>query len=285
MNVVAIGNFDGVHLGHQKLIEKTIFYAKKFKLKSRLITFERIFTIPQGQILTPITEKLKLLSQFSIDDIIVLPNQDWLWDMSAERFIDDVLLKLKPRLVVVGYNFKFGKDARGTVGLLSRFLERKDIAVKVISLIKYHNDIISSSYIRHLILNGKVNYANGLLNRAYGICGKTIKGKGIAKKLGFPTINLKIDEDKLIPTGVLSGFASDGSKNYKSIIYIGKSPTTKKQLEFHILEDIKPSTVKKKFWEVYITQKIRDEKKFKSINDLKKQIKKDIIIATKWLGG
>ncbi len=282
MRVITIGNFDGIHPGHKKLIGETINTAEKYGLESCLLTFERIFSIPDGQMLTTLDEKIEYLSSLNLGRIVILPNKVWLWNMTPEKFIKSVLLDLKARFIVLGYNFKFGKNASGSAGLMEEEIKRYGVKVKIIPPVMRDEKIISSSIIRNLLLSGEIEKANNFLGRFYSITGNEVRGKQIARKLGFPTINLRVNEEKLLPGGIFYGIASN-KKDHKCLIYIGTSPTTtiKKgggvEVEFHIIDG--QNFPEAGLWRLYLISKMRSEKKFMSRADLKKQIKKDIIMA------
>lgn len=288
MQVITIGNFDGVHLGHQKLIKEITNISSKQNLKSCLVTFERMFSIPRGRLLMPIEEKIEALSSYPIDKIVVLPDEKWLWDMSPEKFVEQVLFKLNPSIIVVGYDFRFGKDARGTSGLLCEAARRKKIRVKIIPPVKYRSVIISSSRIRSALMSGDIRTGIRMLGREYSISGFWVKGENIASGLGFPTINLETDDDKLLPEGIYCGAAASAGNVYGCVVYIGKSPTLKRhrrpRVEFHIIGG-PPTFPAVSSWKLFLSARIRREKKFRSVSDLKNQIKKDIIIAGKIFSG
>ncbi len=304
--IIAIGNFDGVHLGHRRLLEEAVSMAKQLRLKEKTttpiitqcITFERLFLIPEGKILTPIDEKISLLRGTAlIDEIIVLPDDKNIWQMSAENFVKKIILPQNPLGIVAGKDFRFGKGGKGDIFFLQKTLHQnissRKISVKMLDDVKYNNQRISSSIIREKIYKGEVDTAQKMLGRFYSVNGKTIKGFGIAGKLGFPTINLLINPDKLLPRqGIFAAFASPHFANKKtdmifpSAVYIGNSPTLNKKLtkrfEFHIIsvkneKKIKSVLENTNFWTVYFVKKIRDEKKFSSDAHLKKAIKKDIM--------
>jgi len=331
--VITIGNFDGFHLGHNRLMKETRALADEIRKKSvshsrpdgkggatristMCITFERLFAIARGRILTPLDEKIELISHCGfIDEILVLPDAKYIWQMSAEDFVQKIILPQNPVGIVAGYDFRFGRGAQGDTTLLKKIFAEKtggDVAVKVLppvalkkaAMRAVKNKIISSSAIRDLISKGDVSAARLMLGRFYSAKGEKTEGAGIAGRLGFPTINLKTDTDKLLPAnGVYGAFAvpcygtraadchdDDGGgivdRNnhvFKAAVYIGSSPTLfidgKRRLEFHLIGcDGKENFLKKiKFWEVYFIKKIRGEKKFASQHFLKKQIKKDIM--------
>ncbi|MDR3111951.1 MAG: bifunctional riboflavin kinase/FAD synthetase [Elusimicrobiota bacterium] len=283
-SVVTIGTFDGVHRGHQVLINKTLSIAQKHKLKSVLITLEKPFKKSIG-LITTIDEKLEILKTHSFDEIAVLKVTSDIFSFSCGKFFDEFLVKIfNVSHVVCGNNFAFGKGRKGNVCWLKKISKKNNIEISVVKPLMYCKKQISSSNVRDLLSSGQISIAAKTLGRNYSFEGIPFREKGLGKKIGFPTINLKTDKDKIIPCGVFITLISQGEKIYPSITNIGSRITfnrgTKIIPETHILNFDK--TWKKSKTKITLLKKIRDEKKFKDIKSLKQQIVKDNFLATKF---
>ncbi len=280
---IAIGNFDGVHLGHQKVIKTVVEKAKRSNLFSGVVTFENDPEIYREYsiLLTTKQEKKEILKGLKISFIYWL---DFIKvkELSPEDFFNEVLVKkLHVKGVVVGEDFKFGKDKKGSINLLKNLGENKNIEVVVLEKVRVKNKIVSSTNIRKMLKKGEVERAEEFLGRPYFMYGKPVKGRGIGKKLGFPTINLKPLEYKLVPQrGIYAGYAYIQNEKLLSAIYVGTAPTFGKReevIEVYIIGkkiDILPQKLKIEF-----LKRIRAEKKFTSIQELKQAIKRDVEIT------
>ena len=280
-NIATIGSFDGIHIGHKKILQTLTKIAKKNNGKSILITFwpHPRYVLKKNndfKLLTSLDEKIKLFEKNKIDILYIVDFSLKFSKVSANKFIENILLeKLKINCLLIGYNNNFGRNREGNI----RYLEenKKKFDVDIISIPKQSVDkiSISSTKIREYLNNGKINSANRLLGRKYSINGKIVKGNGIGRKINFPTANIEIDEPKkLLPkSGVYAVEVILNKKIYLGMLNIGYNPTIKnekKSIEVNIFEfseDIYNNKISINF-----IRRIRNEKKFKNLNELKKQL-------------
>lgn len=283
-NIATIGSFDGIHIGHKKILQTLTKIAKKNNGKSILITFwpHPRYVLKKNndfKLLTSLDEKIKLFEKNKIDILYIVDFSLKFSKVSANKFIENILLeKLKINCLLIGYNNNFGRNREGNI----RYLEenKKKFDIDIISIPKQSVDkiSISSTKIREYLNNGKINSANRLLGRKYSINGKVVRGNGIGRKINFPTANIEIDEPKkLLPkSGVYAVEVILNRKIYLGMLNIGYNPTIKnekKSIEVNIFEfseDIYNNKISINF-----IRRIRNEKKFKNLNELKKQLIKD----------
>ena len=284
-SVITIGTFDGVHKGHQVILNKVAEIAKENSLKSIVLSFESPVKQVSG-LITTTEEKISLLSSFCIDEILLLPVNKQILSLSADKFFDDILVKkLNVSHIVVGYDCTFGKNRQGNIKWLKQKIKNTDIKLVVINPVKVKNKTVSSSEIRKLIIKNDIVNTNKMLNRIFSFTGKHVNGNKIGRMLGFPTINIKVDQTKLLPKGVFSCVVSDKKNNmYCGVLNIGTRPTVKLKkhnlsVEIHLLNF--SGVWKEKNPIIYIYDFIRKEKKFKTVELLKKSIQKDIEITQK----
>lgn len=288
-NVLTIGFFDGVHIGHQKILKK----GKKLSLKKNIpfvvLTFhphpdEIIFPDRKLLLLTSLEDRIKLIMDFGVDLIIVIPFTKEFSLLNKERFLEEIVKnRINPKYLVIGEDFRFGHKADGNVEFLLKYFKNQDISVNVIPLLKIDKSIISSTLIRKLIMNGKISYANKLLGRNFKIYGSIIKGRGVGSSIGFPTLNIKTLKEILLPgDGVYLGRVKFYNSKKYCLINIGKKPTfdgKRRTVETYIL-NIEGDEIKKLRelgpLTLYFIKKLRDEIKFESVEKLIRQIKRDI---------
>lgn len=285
-SVITIGTFDGVHIAHQAILNKLVEISKKENLKSIVISFE----IPVKQVsglLTTTKEKLEVLSSFNIDEIILLPTNKKVTSITADSFFESVLVKqLKVKHIVVGYDCVFGKDRTGNIDWLKKKVKKYNVKLTVIKPIKINNQVVSSSKIRDLIQKNKITTANKMLGKYFEFSGKHVSGNQIGRTLGFPTINIKVDNSKILPKGVFACSVVDKKSNlYYGVLNIGTRPTVdikehNLSIEIHLLNF--SGVWKAKTPKIYIQKFIRNEQKFKNIEVLKQTIQKDVILAKKF---
>ncbi len=281
-NVIAIGNFDGFHLGHKKIIAELLRISKRELLMPVLVTFSPnpkvFFNTETKLILTDLQKKEFIInlgiSQFSFMDFNNISK------IPGRQFIIDKLIKdLKMEHLVVGYNFKFGKNRDCDIATLKKLSMEFGFGLTIIAPVLLDNEKISSTLIRCKIKEGKIEEATKLLGYRPFIDGIVSQGIGRGKKLGFPTINT-ISDNKLLPMGVFQTSVQYENELYDSITNIGVNPTfnekNKKDLkiETHILNFKK--SLYGELVRIFFKKKIRDEKKFKSEKELIEQIKQDI---------
>lgn len=286
MTVVCIGVFDGVHLGHQKLFEKTKEIALEKKLKSIALTFNphpATVLKPEATLwlLNTIEDRIKYIHDTGcIDDVEIINFDLEMSKMSAENFVTNILLnKLNTKVVVVGENFNFGKDRKGN----AQFLRSLGIEVIEVPLLIVDSEPVSSTRIRRLLLEGKTIEAQKLLTRYYQVEGIVEHGDKRGRELGFPTANIAIIESLCLPSdGVYAGWASvEGDPNvYKAAISIGRRPTFYEKrglrlLETHII-DFQDEIYGKKLITIF-GKNIREQVKFNSVEELIEQIKLDVL--------
>ena len=289
-SLILIGNFDGVHLGHQKLFKLAKLYKKKYKIKIGVVNFDPMPKMFFNKLLknfriTSINQKIELLSKLKVDFIITKKFDKNFSKTKPLNFIKKILnKKLKSKFVFVSNNFRFGNKREGHVNLLIK--NEKKFNFKVVKpepLIKQRK-IISSTLIRGLLENGYLEKANKLLDRNWTIKGKVQKGRQVGKKIGFPTCNIDIKDYVLAKPGVyaVKVLRPNNSKYLRGIANLGYRPTFNQKkilLEVHLFNY--SGNLYNKHLSVEFLKFIRKEKKFKSVNQLKFQIKKDLNIAKK----
>jgi riboflavin kinase/FMN adenylyltransferase len=286
--VIAIGNFDGIHLGHQKVINEAKKKAKKEKLPFGLMTFEPVPVMffnkkIKHHRINSLNQKKLLLSKLKLDFLIIIKFSKKFSTLTAQQFVDKIIFKkTKCRYLFVSKNFKFGYKRRGDIKILKQLekdYEYKNIITKPF---KKNNKIISSTFIRQNIRKGKINEVNKLLNRLWCVEGKVLKGKKRGRKMGFPTCNLKLYNYVIPRLGVYSVKVKINNFNKNGIANVGYRPTFNGQsllLETNIFGF--NNNLYNKVISVYFKKFIRPEKKFRNLESLKKQIKIDIRKAKK----
>ena len=285
-SVIAIGNFDGIHLGHQKVINQAKQKAKKNNLPFGIITFEPVpvmFFNPKirNHRINSLEQKKNQLKKLKIDFLIIIKFNKFFSSLSAEQFIEKIInKKARCKFLYVSKNFKFGFKRQGNIQTLKKLENLFKYQTIITVPLKKDKKIISSTLIRKKISAGKIVEVKKLLNREWRIKGKVIKGQKRGRKIGFPTCNIKMN-DYIIPRlGVYAVSVSGISFNKKGISNIGYRPTFNGQsllLETNIF-GINKNLYNK---DICISFKkfIRPEKKFKNLELLKKQIKIDINLA------
>ena len=290
-SIILIGNFDGLHLGHQKLFELAQSYKKKYNLKIGVVNFnpmpKMFFNKKLKNFrLSNIDQKIKLLSFFKVDFVITKKFDKNFSKTKALNFIIQILnKKLSSKFIFVSNNFRFGNKREGNVNLLKKY--EKLFNYKVIKPEPYikNNKIVSSSLIRSHLEKGFLDKANNLLNRNWTIQGIVQKGRQIGKKIGFPTCNINIKDYVLAKPGVYAVrvLRKNSTKYLKGIANLGYRPTFNQKkilLEVHLFNF--SGNLYNKLLSVEFLKFIRKEKKFKNVNKLRAQIKKDLNIAKKY---
>ena len=284
--VVTIGNFDGVHLGHQKIFRKVI-ESKGPSSESIVITFHphpvQVLAPERGlRLLTPLEEKIRLIDAMGIDIMILIDfNRDFS-RLPPEVFIKEILVdKVGVRHLIVGHNYRFGKGKAGDTALLRRMSKKYGYSFTVVRNMKINGQTVSSSRIRQLLAWGRVCEASTLLGRAYSISGRVVKGAGRGEKiLDTPTANL-VTEHEIVPReGVYAVKVLLDGRLFNGVANIGKNPTfggTMPSYEVHLF-DFTGDIVGKRI-RVYFVDRIRAERRFPDPGSLKEQIRKDIEIA------
>lgn len=280
--VVTIGNFDGVHKGHQVLIEKTATYAKARGIKSAVFTFLNhpinYFVPEKVKNIFDEKEKERLIEGFGIDYLIDIPFDKTMTQISAEQFIVKILKdKIHAKKIVVGYDFTFARNKEGTVDVLREMGHEYGIEVEIVQPIKINGIRVSSTFIRELISEGRVDEIPQYLGTPYVIEGEIIHGKANGRKMGYPTANISLKDQIIKPkNGIYASRVIIDGKKYFGATNVGMNPTVNGKylsIETNILdfdEDIYGKRVRIEFLE-----KIRDEKKFESLDELRKQLDLD----------
>ena len=289
-SIILIGNFDGVHLGHQKLFKLAQNYKKKYSLKVGVLTFEpmpKMFfnkTLKNFRI-SNFDQKLHLLQKQKVDFIISKKFNKNFSKIKSTNFIEKILFqKLKAKFIFVSDNFRFGNKREGNVKQLIKYQSFFNYKIVKPQPLFKGKKVVSSSLIRNYLQKGKLGIANKLLSRKWSIQGKVQRGRQLGKKIGFPTANIDIKNYVLASRGVYAIRAkAKNSKNLiKGIANLGYRPTFKGKkilLEAHLFNF--SGNLYNKYLTVEFIKFIRKEKKFKSVDHLKKQIKIDLLIAKK----
>lgn len=283
---VSIGVFDGVHSAHQKVLKNLIKKAKKKRLTTLLITFDphpaNVLGAPKKvPLLISLKHRLRLLKEAGLDYALVMHFNKNLAKLSAAQFAENVLSKITIKEIVVGKNFFFGKGKEGTFADLKRFSKRYGYNINAIPALKSSGKTISSTRIRKLILKGKLKKASKLLSRPVTVLGTVVKGYKRGRIIGFPTANINPHHEAIPPSGVYAVKIKLNKKIHKGILNIGIRPTFKESIayepeptiEVHIFNFDK--SIYGKDLEISFVEKIRNERRFKSIISLRKQIVRD----------
>jgi len=294
--VVTIGSFDGIHLGHQKLIKETVKLSKIKGYKSAVITFDPhpltiINKINRLNILT-LSDKFKLIEKFDVDFLIVIKFDEQFLKISKNDFVTKYLLKLNTKDVVVGDDFKFGYKGEGKAVEITE-LSNNLITTKIIEIVKIDNEKIGSTKIIKLLNNGNIEQVNNLLGYNYNFIGNVIKGKQIGRKIGFPTANINNDDVKrMLKTGVYGVNVYFNNKSFLGMMNIGHNPTCNftdnLSIEINLFDvdiNLYDQTLK-----IEVFCFIRDELKFNNVDELIAQLEKDkkniinknLMLAKKW---
>jgi riboflavin kinase/FMN adenylyltransferase len=283
---LTIGNFDGVHIGHRELIRRTVDRAREHCLAAVALTFHphpiRYFT-PRARFyeITSPEEKAARMEELGIDVLVVESFTGEIGGMEAEEFARTVIReRLSARYVTVGYDFTFGKNRSGSPALLARVGQEAGFAVEIVPPLLRGGAIVSSSRIRELLLGGRVREAEELLCSPYKVSGTVVTGSSRGRKLGFPTANVQYTQELLPLPGVYVVDAGVGGVIRRGVANVGFNPTFGENslgVEVHILDfhgDLYGQLVS-----VYFRDRIRDERKFKSVDELVRQIRKDVEFA------
>ncbi|HXJ04311.1 MAG TPA: bifunctional riboflavin kinase/FAD synthetase [Candidatus Acidoferrum sp.] len=290
-STLAIGNFDGIHLGHQAILRATIARAREHKALATVLTFD---PLPQ-KVLRPESaplrvstneQRLNCFAAMGMDAAVVLPFTHDLAKLSPQEFVDQILVRdLQVRAVFVGENFRFGHKQTGDARLLLQLGAERGFEVVVIPHVVYKGEVVSSTIIRREIAGGDVAHAGRLLGRPFVLTGKVVTGTGTGSRFTFPTLNLAREQEILPSRGVyVTRTRIEGeSRSRRSVTNIGVRPTfngSALSVETHVLEplgEISPARIELQFW-----KRLREEKKFSGPGELRAQIAKDIAAANKF---
>lgn len=283
-SIVTIGTFDGVHIGHNHILQKIVQEAKNSENESLVLTF---FPHPrmilqdntEVKLLNTINEKTKLLEDIGIDNLIIHPFDKEFSRLTAEEFVKTILVeKFNIQKIIIGYDHRFGRNRTATISDLIIFGKQYGFEVEQISAQQIDEISVSSTKIRTAILDGNINLANNYLGYNYSFSGTVVKGKQLGRTIGFPTANINIDEEfKLIPkNGVYIVKSLISGNNFYGMMNIGTRPTVNglnQTIEIFFI-DFDSNLYDKKIT-VEILDFIREEQKFDSLDSLKKQIEID----------
>lgn len=292
--VITIGTFDGVHLGHLTILQQVVAHAKELGGESIVLTFEPhprklLFPDQPIKIITPLTEKIKLITQAGIDHVFVVPFTQSFAALSAEAYVKDFLVKhLQPKGIVIGYDHQFGHDRAGNIKLLQAYESELGFKVYEIPAKQIEDAAVSSTKIRNALTAGNVTDANKMLGRRYNLTGSVVSGAQLGRTLGFPTANIKpADTEQIIPgNGVYAIQAIIAGDAYNGMMNIGIRPTVSNELSLHIeahLFDFNRDIYNQSI-EVVFAERLRDEQRFPSLEALKAQLNTDTVNAKRALG-
>jgi riboflavin kinase / FMN adenylyltransferase len=287
---IALGSFDGLHMGHMGLINKTIELSKQNNVKSMVCTFKNhplsiINKDKAPKLIMDNETKLKLLENAEID-IVNLVNFDYDYmKISAEDFIVNMVNHYNVQGFIVGFNYRFGYKNSGDIELLKRYSLILGFELHVIDSVTYESEVVSSSRIRSLILDGKVSDVNNMLLTPFMLKGTVISGKQLGRKLGFPTANLKYDEGFILPkNGVYYTVVEYKNSLYKGMTSVGVNPTVQSKTNTIFIETYILDFEKNIYGEelkLFFIKRMRDEVKFNSLDGLIYQLRNDKIFVKK----
>lgn len=285
-SVVTVGVFDGLHVGHAAIIKKVVMRAKKTGAKSIVVTFNphplkvlsRRHFVPS---LISLKHRIRLMKNIGIDKVLVMNFTKKLANILPEKFVEDILTKkLNAKEIFIGEDFCFGKNAQADAKTLKAIGKKVGLKVNIIRHVKIEGAVVSSSLIRKLVVSGLIDKASRLLGRPYTILGTVVSGSKLGRKLGYPTANINPHHEAVPPSGVYAVKVRFNGKIYKGVMNIGIRPTfydhghdKEPAIEVHIFNF--HEKVYGMDLEIVFVRKLRDEKKFKKIDSLIEQIKKD----------
>lgn len=287
-SVVTIGTFDGAHKGHQKILSRLNDRAKETQGESILFTFyphPRMIVFPENhnlKLLQTIDEKIESLASFGLDNLIIYPFTKEFSRLTAFEFVRDILVeKLKVKTLVIGYDHQFGRNREGDLEFLKETAKIFDFDVEEISAEEVQEVNVSSTKIRQSLNNGNIERANEFLGRPFLCTGRVVEGKRLGRELGFPTLNIEVNnEHKILPKdGVYAVNVQIKDEHFEGMMNIGQNPTVQKnteqekKLEVHIFDfdkEVYGAEVK-----VFFQKFIRDEKTFSNLEELKSQLIQD----------
>ncbi len=281
-SVVTSGTFDGVHLGHQKILGRLKELAERKQGETVLLTYwphPRLILQPKDnnlRLLTTLTEKVKLLEELGVDHLIILPFTKELSQMSSEEFIREILVeKIQTKTLVIGYDHKFGKNREGSFEYLQSHSHLFGFDMEEISRQDVDDLAVSSTKIRTALAQGDISTASKYLGRPYFLSGQVVKGQQIGRSIGFPTANIHVvDNYKLLPRdGAYAVYAEVRKIRYKAILNIGDRPTVdgkKKTIEAHLI-DFDGDVYGQELF-IHFQEFLREEERFENLDALKNQL-------------
>ncbi len=290
--VLTLGNFDGVHLGHQEVLKRVVRRSRELNTSSMVFTFEphpvRVLAPNKGLLLlSTMEERKKLIEHFDIDFLYFAHFTDEFARKHPEEFVNEIILrKINPKKIIVGHDYSFGRERKGGIDLLRRIGDKAGFKVEVVSAYMIDGQPVSSSLIRDLIGKGEVKKASNLLGRCYSLKGQVVRGNRRGTTIGFPTANVKPEKELLPRTGVYALLVLYDNKIYNGVCNIGYNPTFndnsgRLSTEVFLIDfegDLYSRTV-----ELFFVERLRDETQFSAPEQLAGQIKRDIEEAKKLL--
>jgi riboflavin kinase/FMN adenylyltransferase len=288
---VAIGVFDGVHLGHQQIIRRAIADAHQHESRSVVLTFDRhpntvVAPARVPPMIYSLSQKLRTLESLGVEVLLLLHFDEAFSLQTGEDFVRWLVRDLGPiQSICVGANFSFGHKRSGNVDLLRRMGAELQFTVHGLASVALDGRPVSSTRIRTAIESGDFDAAGQMLGRPYATAGTVVRGDGLGRRLGFPTANLEIQGLVLPPRGVYAGHVETGGRTYRAVVNLGLRPTvdnsaTGLRLEAHVL-DFQGELYGREL-EVVWLEKLRDEQKFGSLDALRDQIARDIEASKRW---
>ncbi len=290
---LTIGNFDGVHLGHQELLRQIKSDCDDLDYDFAVVTFvphphQILQPEKKGFLINSYQQRRKCLEEIGVDVLIEIKFDRDFSTLSPENFLKTYLAPYSQiKKLYLGYDFAFGANKSGSHGIAHQLLQPLGIEVELQEVFEDHSGIVSSTLVREKILSGDVIRASELLGRPFSLDGVVIKGEGRGKKIGYPTANIKVSEDQIIPAkGVYVTRTLYQGMTFNSITNIGSNPTFNKTQCLNIETNLFDfnSDIYGEEIEVSFIQKLRDERRFPTVNDLIKQISDDVTMAKEVLG-
>ncbi|MGQ9677839.1 MAG: bifunctional riboflavin kinase/FAD synthetase [bacterium] len=287
--ILTIGGFDGLHLGHQEIIRRVKQIAQKIHGVPGIITFHplpaQLLHPDFPYLLTPIDEKIRLLTELGIQFTQVIEFNQQLSATEPEQFIENYILPLQPKIIVIGSDHHFGRNGRGDTNLLFTILKQHGIELDIVPEFYHLGAPVKSTRIREHLVLGHIRLATELLGRLYSFTGKVTTGSGIGRLIGFPTINIQPTfREKLLPAeGVYAVIVETQNGNFGGVLNIGFRPTFgggDRTIETHILNYPQDAPKVEKIT-IHLLERLRPETKFKNPEDLKNQIARDIALTSK----
>ena len=288
---VTIGNFDGLHLGHRRILEDLVRTAQASGTASVVMTFsphplQILHPGKAPKLIVPADDKIARIESLGVDYLLLVKFDEELSRLSGESFIREILVgSLRVQHLFVGHNFVFGHKRSGNVALLESLEAEYGYTVHVIPPVAVRGRRVSSTGIRELIRSGRISQANRLLGRYYSLQGRVIPGQGLGRTILFPTLNLEAQNEILPGNGVYATLALFGGKSHPAVTNVGTRPTVSGaglSVETHVLEyspEAPPSSL-----ELQFLHRLRNEHRFPSVDELKKQIARDIQRTKRFFG-
>lgn len=289
--VLALGNFDGVHLGHRRLLESGREKARQLGLKLGVLLFEPhplkvLFPERVIGLLTTSQERLQIFAQLGVDTVYLLPFNREMAGTTPQEFVEKILLRIGVAHIIVGFNYSFGAQGKGTPDELQKYGQDYGFDVSVLQAQTIEGRVISSTAIRKALLQGDIIQAKKMLGRSPSLRGTVVEGERRGRELGFPTANLHVPEDLLIPKrGVYAVWAEIEGARVRGMMNIGMKPTF--HAEYQLTIEVHFFNFKGDLYQkdliIHIEERLRDERKFSGFQELMDQLHRDLQKAQKIL--